>query len=60
MIYFCDTHEIQGKSRELLGLGIKVILTYITIIMGCHVYGITLGAAGVGYNTQPLRNPNIL
>ena len=56
----CDTHEIQGKSRELLGF--RYIghsdLHYSKYGM-MHLW-YTLGAAGVGYDTQPLRNLNVL
>ena len=56
----CDTHEIQGKSRELLGIGIKVILTYIIVIMGSCMCGIPLWVVGMWYIMQPLKNPNVL
>ena len=35
-------------------------MTYILLIMGYHKCGIPLGAAGVGYVTQPVWNLNVL
>ena len=57
---WCYTHEIQGKSRELLG--IRYIGQCDLFYSKCgmlHVW-YTPGAAGVGYDTQPLRNSNVL
>ena len=57
----CDTHESQGKSRESLGFRYKGHSDVYYSICGMpHIWYTPGGAAGVGYDTQPLRNPNVL
>ena len=60
MQYYCDTHEISGKSQGIAWFRyIGHSDLYNSYYGMLHVW-FTPGEVGVRYVTQPLRNPDIL
>ena len=58
--FYCGTHEIQRKSRELLGFRYIGHSDLYYSICGMSRVWYTPGAVGVGYDTQPIRNSIVL